>query len=134
MVAQRETEKFVDELTELDYFVDYDTELDFTRKFDFSEVDNRFGLEKNATRNAFNQAMMGEFLTTKQEEMLQSLTYSLDDNSKSKDIDLLHTFQLEKDWQQLSLRTKNKEQKMQEKSKSEFYSHNKMSFASIVYG
>ena len=46
--------------------------------------------------------MMGEFLTTKQEEMLQSLTYSLDDNSKSKDIDLLHTFQLEKDWQQLS--------------------------------
>lgn len=102
LVAQRETEKFVDELTELDYFVDYDTELDFTRKFDFSEVDNRFGLEKNATRNAFNQAMMGEFLTTKQEEMLQSLTYSLDDNSKSKDIDLLHTFQLEKDWKQLS--------------------------------
>lgn len=102
LVAQRETEKFVDELTELDYFVDYDTELDFTRKFDFSEVDNRFGLEKNATRNAFNQAMMGEFLTTKQEEMLQSLTYSLDDNSKPKDIDLLHTFQLEKDWQQLS--------------------------------
>lgn len=102
LVAQRETEKFVDELTEIDYFVDYDTELDFTRKFDFSEVDNRFGLEKNATRNAFNQAMMGEFLTTKQEEMLQSLTYSLDDNSKSKDIDLLHTFQLEKDWQQLS--------------------------------
>lgn len=102
LVAQRETEKFVDELTELDYFIDYDTELDFTRKFDFSEVDNRFGLEKNATRNAFNQAMMGEFLTTKQEEMLQSLTYSLDDNSKSKDIDLLHTFQLEKDWKQLS--------------------------------
>ena len=102
LVAQRETEKFVDELTELDYFVDYDTELDFTRKFDFSEVDNRFGLEKNATRNAFNQAMMGEFLTTKQEEMLQSLAYSLDDNSKSKDIDLLHTFQLEKDWKQLS--------------------------------
>ncbi len=102
LVAQRETEKFVDELTELDYFVDYDTELDFTRKFDFSEVDNRFGLERNATRNAFNQAMMGEFLTTKQEEMLQSLTYSLDDNSKSKDIDLLHTFQLEKDWKQLS--------------------------------
>ena len=102
LVAQRETEKFVDELTEIDYFVDYDTELDFTRKFDFSEVDNRFGLEKNATRNAFNQAMMGEFLTTKQEEMLQSLTYSLDDNSKSKDIDLLHTFQLEKDWKQLS--------------------------------
>ncbi|CAI3316948.1 toprim domain-containing protein [Enterococcus cecorum] len=102
LVAQRETEKFVDELTELDYFVDYDTELDFTRKFYFSEVDNRFGLEKNATRNAFNQAMMGEFLTTKQEEMLQSLTYSLDDNSKSKDIDLLHTFQLEKDWKQLS--------------------------------
>ncbi|WP_171311639.1 PBECR4 domain-containing protein [Enterococcus cecorum] len=101
LVAQRETEKFVDELTELDYFVDYDTELDFTRKFDFSEVDNRFGLEKNATRNAFNQAMMGEFLTTKQEEMLQSLTYSLDDNIP-KDIDLLHTFQLEKDWQQLS--------------------------------
>lgn len=102
LVAQRKTEKFVDELTELDYFVDYDTELDFTRKFDFSEVDNRFGLERNATRNAFNQAMMGEFLTTKQEEMLQSLTYSLDDNSKPKDIDLLHTFQLEKDWQQLS--------------------------------
>lgn len=101
LVAQRETEKFVDELTELDYFVDYDTELDFTRKFDFSEVDNRFGLEKNATRNAFNQAMMGEFLTTKQEEMLQSLTYSLDDNIP-KDIDLLQTFQLEKDWQQLS--------------------------------
>ncbi|CAI3271813.1 toprim domain-containing protein [Enterococcus cecorum] len=102
LVAQRETEKFVDELTEIDYFVDYDPELDFTRKFDFSEVDNRFGLERNATRNAFNQAMMGEFLTTKQEEMLQSLTYSLDDNTKSKDIDLLHTFQLEKDWKQLS--------------------------------
>lgn len=102
LVAQRETEKFVDELTELDYFIDYDPELDFTRKFDFSEVDNRFGLERNATRNAFNQAMMGEFLTTKQEEMLQSLTYSLDENSNPKDIDLLHTFQLEKDWQQLS--------------------------------
>lgn len=102
LVAQRETEKFVDELTELDYFIDYDPELDFTRKFDFSEVDNRFGLERNVTRNAFNQAMMGEFLTTKQEEMLQSLTYSFDDNSKSKDIDLLQTFQLEKDWQQLS--------------------------------
>ncbi|OUQ09479.1 hypothetical protein B5E88_09800 [Enterococcus cecorum] len=102
LVAQRETEKFVDELTELDYFIDYDPELDFTRKFDFSEVDNRFGLERNATRNAFNQAMMGEFLTTKQEEMLQSLTYSLDDDSKPKDIDLLHTLQLEKDWQQLS--------------------------------
>ncbi|WP_171313770.1 PBECR4 domain-containing protein [Enterococcus cecorum] len=102
LVVQRETEKFVDELTEIDYFVNYDPELDFTRKFDFSEVDNRFGLERNATRNAFNQAMMGEFLTTKQEEMLQSLTYSLDDNSKSKDIDLLHTFQLEKDWKQLS--------------------------------
>ena len=102
LVAKRETEKFVDELTELDYFIDYDPELDFTRKFDFSEVDNRFGLERNATRNAFNQAMMGEFLTTKQEEMLQSLTYSLDENSNSKDIDLLHTFQLEKDWQQLS--------------------------------
>lgn len=102
LVAQRETEKFVDELTELDYFIDYDSELDFTRKFDFSEVDNRFGLERNVTRNAFNQAMMGEFLTTKQEEMLQSLTYSFDDNSKSKDIDLLQTFQLEKDWQQLS--------------------------------
>ena len=101
LVAQRETEKFVDELTELDYFVDYDTELDFTRKYDFSEVDNRFGLEKNATRNAFNQAMLGEFLTTKQEEMLQSLTYSLDDNIP-KDIDLLHTFRLEQDWQQLS--------------------------------
>lgn len=102
LVAQRETEKFVDELTELDYFIDYDPELDFTRKFDFSEVDNRFGLERNATRNAINQAMMGEFLTTKQEEMLQSLTYSLDENSNPKDIDLLHTFQLEKDWQQLS--------------------------------
>lgn len=102
LVAQRETEKFVDELTELDYFIDYDPELDFTRKFDFSEVDNRFGLERNATRNAFNQAMMGEFLTTKQEEMLQSLTYSLDENSNPKDVDLLHTFQLEKDWQQLS--------------------------------
>ena len=95
LVAQRETEKFVDELTELDYFIDYDPEPDFTRKFDFSEVDNRFGLERNATRNAFNQAMMGEFLTTKQEEMLQSLTYSLDENSNPKDIDLLHTFQLE---------------------------------------
>lgn len=102
LVAQRETEKFVDELTEIDYFIDYDPELDFTRKFDFSEVDNRFGLERNATRNAFNQAMMGEFLTTKQEELLQSLTYSLDVNSNPKDIDLLHTFQLEKDWQQLS--------------------------------
>lgn len=102
LVAQRETEKFIDELTELDYFIDYDPELDFTRKFDFSEVDNRFGLERNATRNAFNQAMMGEFLTTKQEEMLQSLTYSLDENSNPKDVDLLHTFQLEKDWQQLS--------------------------------
>lgn len=102
LVAQRETEKFVDELTELDYFIDYDPKLDFTRKFDFSEVDNRFGLERNATRNAFNQAMMGEFLTTKQEEMLQSLTYSLDENSNPKDIDLLYTFQLEKDWQQLS--------------------------------
>ena len=102
LVAQRETEKFVDELTELDYFIDYDPELDFTRKFDFSEVDNRFGLERIATRNAFNQAMMGEFLTTKQEEMLQSLTYSLDDDSKPKDIDLLHTFRLEQDWQQLS--------------------------------
>lgn len=102
LVAQRETEKFVDELTELDYFIDYDPELDFTRKFDFSEVDNRFGLERNATRNAFNQAMMGEFLTTKQEEMLQSLTYSLDENSNPKDVDLLHTFQLEKDWKQLS--------------------------------
>lgn len=102
LVAQRETEKFVDELTELDYFIDYDPELDFTRKFDFSEVDNRFGLERIATRNAFNQAMMGEFLTTKQEEMLQSLTYSLDDDSKPKDIDLLHTFRLEQDCQQLS--------------------------------
>lgn len=101
LVAQRETEKFVDELAEIDYFIDYDPELDFTRKFDFSEVDNRFGLERNATRNAFNQAMLSEFLTTKQEEMLQSLTYSLDDNIP-KDIDLLHTFRLEQDWQQLS--------------------------------
>ena len=91
-------ETFVDELATLDVFTnqsaaigDFEQEDMINRTFDFSGVTPTFGLEAQATRDAFERAMLGESLTKDQEKLLHSLNYAIVDHAHTEIADnLLH--------------------------------------------